>query len=271
MKTIFSHQSFRSVLKEEFERRSKRNPNYSLRAFARDLKLSPSRLIDVMNSRMGMSLANASEVSKKLNFNETEHDFFLDLVRSEHARKASDRNEAIQRVQFQRKIFGSCTQFDYDNICFFSNWIHIAIFECSKLPGFDGSAKWIAQQLGLPIGKIHQSLPLLERLKIVNIEKQKLVFVREHFAAIRDIPSKPLRQYHHQVLDLAHQQLDVIPLDKREYIAAVLPFDEKLIQKAKQQIRKAMVTFCDEHVVSPEARKIYMLALQFFPVSGETV
>jgi uncharacterized protein (TIGR02147 family) len=93
--------AYRDILKEEFSQRRRRNPRYSLRAFARDLKLSPSMLCDVINGNHGLSRAGASKVAQALNLNPQESEFFCDLVDCTNARSAIKRETARLRIVTQ--------------------------------------------------------------------------------------------------------------------------------------------------------------------------
>ena len=85
---------YRSILKSEFAQRCDRNSGYSLRAFARDLKIHPSRLSAVLNGKKGLSKDSASDVAKILGFAPREAEMFCDLVEATHARSAAARGIA---------------------------------------------------------------------------------------------------------------------------------------------------------------------------------
>ncbi len=56
----------RSFLRLEFERRLKRNPRYSLRAFARQIGLQPARLSYVLSGKHGLSRDAAALIASRL-------------------------------------------------------------------------------------------------------------------------------------------------------------------------------------------------------------
>ena len=59
---------YRLLLKSELASRTNQNPNYSLRAFARDLDLAPSRLSEVLNGKQGLSTQAAEKIAKTLGY-----------------------------------------------------------------------------------------------------------------------------------------------------------------------------------------------------------
>lgn len=65
-KDYFHKYSFNEVLKVEFSTRKQRNQNYSLRAFARDIDLSPSTVSRVFNNKYDLSTKLIEEVLSKI-------------------------------------------------------------------------------------------------------------------------------------------------------------------------------------------------------------
>ena len=67
MDVIQLYQSYQDILKAELEKRQRANARYSLRAFARDLGVSPSNLSEILQRKAGLSRIKAQEIAKKLN------------------------------------------------------------------------------------------------------------------------------------------------------------------------------------------------------------
>src|SRR4051812_8640701 len=70
--------TIRETLANELLSRQLRNERYSLRAFARSLGLSPSKLSDIMKGKQGLSLATAREIVTKLDLSVDEARAFCD-------------------------------------------------------------------------------------------------------------------------------------------------------------------------------------------------
>lgn len=64
--------SWLNLLINEFERRCKSNPSYSLRALARDMKLSPSHLHRLMGQKVNPNGKAAYRIAKFLGFSDEE-------------------------------------------------------------------------------------------------------------------------------------------------------------------------------------------------------
>ena len=59
-------EELRVLLEQELARRQSRNLRYSLRAFARDLQLSPAFLCQVLSAKRGLSAKSADRISNTL-------------------------------------------------------------------------------------------------------------------------------------------------------------------------------------------------------------
>src|SRR5262245_32015851 len=88
----------RQYLKSELELRQQRRPQYSLRAFARDLNMSPSTLSDFFHGKLGLSRERVRHVGEKLRLSEAQQEHLNDLLESRFARKNEDRKAAKWRV-----------------------------------------------------------------------------------------------------------------------------------------------------------------------------
>ena len=70
----------RQYLKAELELRQQRRPQYSLRAFARDLNMSPSTLSDFFHGKLGLSKDRVRHIGTKLNLTDMQQSHFNDLL-----------------------------------------------------------------------------------------------------------------------------------------------------------------------------------------------
>lgn len=99
MPNLVAYESFRSLLQDRLEARKQRNPAYSLRAFARNIGMSPSRLSEVMNAGQHMSVRSAERIGPKLFANEQELRYFVCLVEADTANNNVAREMASERLR----------------------------------------------------------------------------------------------------------------------------------------------------------------------------
>jgi plasmid maintenance system antidote protein VapI len=72
--------SCRVILQQTLFTKQQKNKRYSLRAFARDLKISPSFLSEVLNGKYGISKQLAAQIADRLGFNSEEVQHFCSLA-----------------------------------------------------------------------------------------------------------------------------------------------------------------------------------------------
>jgi plasmid maintenance system antidote protein VapI len=70
------------ILTEALRERKLANSSYSLRAFARDLKISPQQLSNVLSGRRGLSVPVAERIAAKLGLSVHEAEIFVESFRA---------------------------------------------------------------------------------------------------------------------------------------------------------------------------------------------
>ncbi len=71
---------YRAILRLEFNLRRSRNPKYSLRAFARDCKISPSRFSEVLNEHNHLSISSGLKIAQYLGLPPQAAKSFIDSI-----------------------------------------------------------------------------------------------------------------------------------------------------------------------------------------------
>ncbi|AFY01540.1 TIGR02147 family protein [Bdellovibrio bacteriovorus] len=156
---------YRDFILKELERRQRKNPSYSLRAFSRDLEVPCSRLSEILNGKVGLSESRAVNLATKLNLSPSEREFFVDLALSEHARSAVLREMALQRVNAREEAFEKIGE---DQFAVISDWYYTAITQILQLKDFEPTAENISRRLGLLTDVTEKALERLEAMKLVE-------------------------------------------------------------------------------------------------------
>lgn len=82
-----NNQCYRSILLNYLNSKKQRNSRFSLRSFARQLKMSPSHLSAILSSNSGLSPMKALEICSLLNLSPFETKQFCNLVEEKYTRK----------------------------------------------------------------------------------------------------------------------------------------------------------------------------------------
>lgn len=253
---------YREILKDKLSERCQKNGKYSLRAFARDLEISPQRLSHILSGRHGLSPEAALNVAINLGMNEQEIKFFCALVQEKHARSKLLKNEAKEKLQEITSVYKDLSLEHFKVI---SDWYHFAIMELTLVQGFQSDAKWISKALGVTEIEVKMAVERLMKLDLVEMDaKGNLSITGQFFADPKGTPSQALRNFHRQLMEKATRALEIQKVEERDFSSTILAIDENDLPKAKQVLKKFRTDFDKEFSARKKKSKVYCLGMQFF-------
>lgn len=259
---------YRDVLRFELERRCQADPHYSLRAFARDLGLAPSRLSEVFNRKQGLSRSVAERIARVIGLSQKETAIFVDLVEMEHGRSQEKRTLAKIRLQ-ERAIDLEFGKLQIDAFKVVSDWYHFAILQTLECENMSDDPRALAGVLGISPAQAKAAVERLLRLDIlVRGEDGRLRPADEFIAVGDDIPSESIRKFHKQVLEKALKAIDLQPMSNRNISANFVAIDKKDLPRAFEMMKRFRRRFAKE--ISPKEgnkNSVYCLSMQFFEIT----
>ena len=135
MDLIGHYIDYRQYLKDELDRRVHLNPQYSLRAFSRDIEIAPQILSMVINGKKNISSEVAIEIARKLGLSTEELSYFHDLVELSQAKTEGLRDVIKYRLtKYEENKSYRTIQEDVFKII--SDWFHYAILELTYTSSF---------------------------------------------------------------------------------------------------------------------------------------
>lgn len=257
---------YRDILSDSFQAKRGNNPNYSLRAFARDLSISPSRLSEIMSGKGNLSRKKADTIAKKLKFTPAKRQYFFDLIDSVAADSLDVRTKALERVQFvaEEKL-----------ACYFSNptfepiatWQHIAVWSFLFLPVFDGDCLTIARSLKIDIFDVYNILQRLQTAGLISHQEGRWKPIVDEFSSGDDVPSATIRKYHDTVSALGRKSIEQQTVNERHLESLILPFKSSRIAEIGGRIGNFVQSLAKEFGEDAEGDSVYAMSLQFFRLS----
>ncbi len=259
-----SSQDYRAFLSREYERRSAHNPVYSLRAFARDLSIAPSRLSEVFNKKSGLSRKIAEKLAFTMGLNTYEKEIFCTLVESEHARSRVKKNLAKQKLEkFQSDM--KFEDLSLETFRVISDWYHLAIVELTYLKNFKSNIAWISKKLGISQTQTKIAIKRLIKLGLLAYDKQGNLQAKNEFNASPDgIPSEAIKKAHHQMLEKAISAIYTQSVQERDFSVMMLSINKRKLNEAKKWIKEFRRKFCKKISQSQNRDDLYCLSIQFF-------
>ena len=178
---------FVTFLRNEFQRRMNRSKKYSLRAYARDLSLSPSTLSRILRNERPLPKKLITPIMEALGLKNGIRRRFLESCHSTSSQKGSRLN-TTHRLSVEETDF-------------FSSWEYLCVLRLFDAPDFSFDTAHVAQSLGVTKKKAAQIIDsLLSRgfVTLVNDRYQRtynhLVMDDEAMQAHARYLAKRLRQ-----------------------------------------------------------------------------
>lgn len=157
-------ESYRQYLSNEFERRKARNASYSLRAFARDLNVSASRISEAMSGKRGISIRLAEQLIEKIGLEEDAAEIFKLSVVAEHSRSK------IQKARAKKELSEILTDVNTQIIQTQTivDWVTDAVLKLNERESVADNVGKISDALEVPQFMIINSLRFLTRLGLIR-------------------------------------------------------------------------------------------------------
>lgn len=240
-------------MKKTFEERCKKNPSYSLRAFARSLGMDSSTLSALLRRKRPVSLKIARKLVEGLQITDPieAQALIVDTFKSESNKELNHYKElALETAEA------------------LASWEHFAILALLEIKSIKPSERNFASKLNLPVALVFEILQRLVRLGLVQKKGLLWELTGKNMATPTDIPSKALREGHKQNILKSMESLDLHPVEHRDISGITIAISKKRLKGAKKMIREfrhQLATYLEEG--DPDS--VYRLNIQLFPLTPE--
>lgn len=254
---------YQDFLLDEFKVRRSRNPNYSLRAFARDLGMPASKLSQNLRGLCGISVAKAESIADKIQMRDDDRRLFLALVESQHARSRVARQQALKSLE--RITRDKIAEISLEKFSEIRDWYYMAILEMTRLKSFSPEIAWMAQKLDLPKDIVGEAVKKLEDLGLLKIEDGQIRAVESDFELPSGPPARSVREHHRQILTKAMVAIDKVTVEDREFTTQTFAISRKLIPEVRRRMREFQREIA-RMAQGEENDEVLALSLQLFPL-----
>lgn len=242
---------FIEELLKTLTKRQASNPSYSIRAFARDLKINPATLSALINQKRPLTLKTALDLIHKLDWSPSLKKKVISQLTKGQAVAAS--------VEF-RTIPESHGEV-------LARWETFAILSFLEIPPQKFSAREIALKLEIPFGEALVCLGILESHGYIKENSGKWFLSDiECRASASDIPNAFLRKGHKSKTLRGLQSLDEDPVEVRDFTNMTMAIDPAKLPEAKERIRDFRRELCS-FLEEGEKKQVYQMNIQLFPLS----
>jgi uncharacterized protein (TIGR02147 family) len=228
-----------------------RRPEYSLRAYSRDLGIPAPVLSEVLRGKREVTAKLARKLCDALALSTVEID------------------EVLSAVEGRERVADRYVQLTQDEFHTISDWYGFAILALLETRSSGGNVRWIAKRLGISHQNAESALAALERLEFAVREGANYVATGRKFRTTQDIPSEAIQKNHRQGLDLAREALFDVAVEMREFSANTFAVNSADVQQLKKELRLMRRRFAKRAEASQSKDMVYRLQIQFFPLTKE--
>lgn len=259
MTNIEDQDKVRNYINEAFEMRRKDRPQYSLRAFASKIEVSPGNLSQFFNRKKVFNKKTLDKILTILEPNpETRKEFLYDY-----------NNQLISKIKQQSTITNypslkiEATSFDKIKDPIYFNFLNLIETE-----GFNnGQKQEIINKLQISCEFYDSMINTLINENIISVSNDgKISRNALHLKTDDDISMAALREHHQKIIEKSVIALKEVPIELRDITSMTLPVNIEQLPKAKEIIRK----FQDDmlHLLNQNPRtEVYHLSVALFPAN----
>lgn len=253
------------LLQQEWSTRREKNGSLSLRSFARFLKVSPSRLSEILSGKRQISLAMAELFCERLALAPEMKAAFISSVIKQHKRKTKKSSSSDKKKI--DKTDPTYQQLTVDAFHVISDWYHFAILNLRDCDDFENDETWIAKRLNLSVGEVRLALTRLERLGLIEMKSSGWIRTYAHLTTSQDVKSAGLRKGHKGILQKAIDSLEAIEVEMRDITNITMAVNPKQLPEAKAIIGRFRRKLSKLLENGDSRTEVYTLAVQLFPLT----
>lgn len=252
----FMYQDVVYAINSEFSARKLRNSSYTLRAYARDLDISPAYLSLVLNKKVQISKKKAKHIIQSI-YSPKESKQLLSLIET-----IEERFFFKGQIPEYKKVYSQITL----------TWAHYATLEAFNLCNFSLNIEQLSNQLGIEPENLQKIINDLINLNAIYEENGELKSNELSFSTIKDKnTTKSRKQMQKDLLNKSLKAIDSVDIKKRNHTSMTIAINDTVIDKMKERIQTFQRELCNEasSLSSNKENAVYQLQISLFPLIGE--
>ncbi len=243
-------------IKENLEEKIRKNPQYSLRSYAKQLGVSPATLSRILNGKRQLSAESLGKMGFAMGFKPEEV--------WQYQRQALGHKENATQSEFK--------ELSQDMFVIVSEWYHLTLLEVMKLKDFKPDSRWIAQRLHINVYQVKIAIERLQRVGILEIQKDgKWIDKMEGFTTHyqKDKTNDARKRYQRQLLEKSLESLQQDDYSIRDHSSTTMAIDVGDIMKAKEEIHNFHKKLSGLLEKSKKTNEVYQLQVSLFPLTNK--
>lgn len=236
-------------LQKTFAERSRKNPSYSLRTFARSLQMDSSTLSAILRGKRPLTAKTANKLIAALKIS--------DAVQAEKLLLNSLQSQSIKLPTY--------SEMELETAEVISSWEHFAILALLEISA-KSDYRNISNRLNIPLGIVIECLGRLEKLQLVKQIAGQWKLTGQNLSTPTNIPSAALREANRQCILKALDSMEKDPVEIRDVTGITMAIDAAKIPEAQREIREFRRRL-SQFLESGAKNSVYRLNVQLFPLA----
>ena len=270
MKDILEYTSYRQYIADYYAERKAKSA-FSWQEFASLAGFSSSIFLKyVSEGRYNLGEATAMRVATAIKLADYECDFFVELVKFDHAKTDAEKKAAYGRMisiaeAHKAKIL------EGDAFRFFENWKNPVIRELApSMPGAKPLALAKACRPEITAAEVSDTLKFLLKAGLLKKDDSGNYIQTEKSVTTgsMDVTPVAVRGMHRQMGEFALDAIEGVPQDKRHFSGITLGITHEAYEEIVEEIaecRKRIIAIATKNAATDE---VYRLNMQFFPMTN---
>ena len=270
MKDILEYTSYRQYIADYYAERKAKSA-FSWQEFASLAGFSSSIFLKyVSEGRYNLGEATAMRVATAIKLADYECDFFVELVKFDHAKTDAEKKAAYGKMisiaeAHKAKIL------EGDSFRFFENWKNPVIRELApSMPGAKPLALAKACRPEITAAEVSETLKFLLKAGLLKKDDSGNYIQTEKSVTTgsMDVTPVAVRGMHRQMGEFALEAIEGVAQDKRHFSGITLGITHDAYEEIVEEIaecRKRIIAIATKNAATDE---VYRLNMQFFPMTN---
>ncbi len=269
--SVYGYTDFRAYLKDYYAFRKDGRRGYSYRSFSKAAGFSsPNFLKLVIEGQRNVGPEALENFVRALRFKPQMADYFRALVRMNQAKTDEEKQHWFEEL---RRLIPNAKRrlLEAEGLKYLSHWLYPVIREMVSLPEFRDDPYWIARRINGPatIPEISSALQFLKKEGYIQRRDDGTWEQQDNMVISSDeVKSLAIRNYHRQMVDLAKETLDILPVEEREFGALTFILPEEALDELKfrlKSFRQELHSWAVQAAQDTRKDTVVQLNFQMFP------
>ena len=270
-KKIYSYLNYRLFLSDLVRELKSVQKSFTMRSFAKTAGFgSPSYLKMIIDGQRQLTTKSMDKFCHAFYITGREKDYFEILVKYNQSKDPDEKDLLLDELKEIRPRT-TFSDIEKNKQEYLTKDYYSVIREMVLLQDFQEDPKWIADRLSpkISVQEARTALEVLQKLNLIKKnEDGKFVQIDSVVGTSQNTKVLESFHFHEMLLNKARTGLTIVPSQKRNFQALVVPLNSDIIALINEKMERLILEVLDEvNLENIEYDDVYQMSLQFFPVT----